>query len=37
MEFDVDSKTIQRDLDKLKDKIKYVGSKKTGRWVLNKK
>jgi len=34
LEFNVSTKTIQRDLDKLKDKIEFKGSKKTGKWVL---
>ena len=33
-EFGVNSKTIQRDLDKLSDRIKFIGSKKKGKWVL---
>ena len=36
LEFNVSVKTIQRDLDKLKDKIEFIGSKKTGKWVLRK-
>ena len=36
LEFNVSVKTIQRDLDKLKNKIEFVGSKKTGKWVLKK-
>ncbi|WP_457563069.1 HTH domain-containing protein [Caminibacter pacificus] len=36
VEFGVSIKTIQRDLDKLKEKgkIEFIGSKKTGKWVL---
>jgi ATP-dependent DNA helicase RecG len=33
-EFNVNDKTIQRDLDKLKNKIEFIGSKKTGKWIL---
>ncbi len=33
-EFRVDAKTIQRDFDRLKDRIRFVGSKKGGRWEI---
>ena len=34
LEMSVDSKTIERDVRDLKDKIKFVGSKKGGKWIL---
>jgi len=34
LEVGVDTKTIERDVEKLKDKIEFVGSKKGGKWVL---
>jgi len=38
LEMGVNSKTIERDVRELKDKIKFVGSKKTGHWeVVDKK
>ena len=36
VEFGVDAKEIQRDLDKLKNKIKFVGSRKGGFWKIIK-
>jgi len=36
VEFGVDAKEIQRDLNKLKDKIKFVGSRKGGYWKIIK-
>ena len=32
IEFMVDAKEVQRDIEKLKDKIEFVGSKKGGHW-----
>jgi len=34
LEIGVDSKTIERDVRELKDKIEFIGSKKGGKWIL---
>jgi len=36
LEIGVNAKTIERDIKQLKDKIKFIGSKKGGKWILRK-